>query len=234
MEKEKLPKKEISTNSRRQFLKASSSFVMGIGIGSHLLYSNCFIQKNGTSAFPVSEGYLLVDTKKCQGCVSCMLACSLVNEGIEDLSLARIQIRQNSFAKWPDDISIEQCRQCSDPACVKTCIKGATNIDTEHGNVRTIDQNKCVGFMDCIESCPHTPSRTIWHVGINRARKCDLCTSAQFWDETGGTKGKQACVEICPVKAIKFTKEIPEQEGDKGYKVNLRDFTWAKLGYPKS
>jgi protein NrfC len=39
-------------------------------------------------------------------------------------------------------------------------------------------------------------------------------------------------VEVCPVGAIKFTREIPVQDGDEGYKVNLRDRTWKKLGYP--
>ncbi len=42
----------------------------------------------------------------------------------------------------------------------------------------------------------------------------------------------QACVEVCPVGAIKFTNKIPLQEGDAGYKVNLRDSAWARLGYP--
>lgn len=42
----------------------------------------------------------------------------------------------------------------------------------------------------------------------------------------------QACVEVCPMEAIRFTKEIPIQEGDKGYKVNLRGAEWAALGYP--
>ena len=29
---------------------------------------------------PASDGYFLVDVKKCQGFASCMLACSLVHE----------------------------------------------------------------------------------------------------------------------------------------------------------
>ena len=45
---------------------------------------------------PAADGYLLVDIEKCQGCSSCMLACSLIHEGVESLSLARIQILQNS------------------------------------------------------------------------------------------------------------------------------------------
>jgi protein NrfC len=67
-----------------------------------------------------------------------------------------------------------------------------------------------------------------------KSKKCDLCASAPYhWDEKGGgPKGKQACVEVCPVKAIKFTDKIPIQEGDSGYKVNLRDWKWGALGYP--
>ncbi len=56
------------------------------------------------AAIPASEGYLLVETKKCQSCTSCMLACSLVHEGVENLSRARIQIIQDSLEFYPDDI----------------------------------------------------------------------------------------------------------------------------------
>jgi hypothetical protein len=38
-------------------------------------------------------------------------------------------------------------------------------------------------------------------------------------------------VEICPLHAIAFTKEIPIQEGTAGYRVNLRGNTWEKMGY---
>gem|GEM_PF-5981784 len=41
--------------------------------------------------FPPSAAYVLVDTRKCQGCLSCMLACSLAHEGRENLSLARLE-----------------------------------------------------------------------------------------------------------------------------------------------
>jgi protein NrfC len=70
--------------------------------------------------------------------------------------------------------------------------------------------------------------------GDEKSRKCDLCANAPYhWDkEGGGPEGKQACVEVCPVGAIKFTREVPRQEGDSGYKVNLRGESWKQLGYP--
>jgi protein NrfC len=190
---------------------------------------------------PPADGYLLVDVEKCQGCVSCMLACSLIHEGVESLSLSRIQIVQNSFASFPDDLTIEQCRQCVDPACVKVCPTGALKADARYGNVRIVDKEECIGCGLCYEACPYTPSRAFLaadsaYDGQAKSRKCDLCANAPYhWDEAGGgPDGKQACVAVCPVGAITFTKEIPQQDGDGGYKVNLRDDVWASLGYPSS
>ena len=221
---------------RRDFLKLAGVVVISGGASS--CAPSITARKNG---IPVSVGYILVDTKKCQGCLSCMLACSLVHEGETNLSLSRIQIIQNSFEKWPNDLTIEQCRQCVDPACVKVCPTEALKADAKHGNVRTVDTSKCVGCGLCIEACPYTPSRPVVAADKNfngdvKARKCDLCVSAQYhWDKKGGGPGrKQACVEVCPVGAIKFTKRVPVQEGDAGYKVNLRGKSWEKLGYPIS
>jgi protein NrfC len=190
---------------------------------------------------PPADGYLLVDIKKCQGCLSCMLACSLVHEGVESLSLSRIQIVQDSFASFPDDLTIEQCRQCVDPACVKVCPTGALSADACYGNVRMVDKEKCIGCGLCHDACPFTPSRAFLAADRDfgselKSRKCDLCANAPYhWDEEGGgPDGKQACVEVCPVGAIVFTREIPMQEGDSGYKVNLRRGVWGSLGFPTS
>ena len=72
----------------------------------------------------------------------------------------------------------------------------------------------------------------MWNFEEEHAQICDLCANTPFWNEQGGPSGKQACVEVCPLGAIKFTKETPVQEGDGGYKVNLRGEIWGKSGYP--
>ena len=221
--------KEIS---RRAFLKLSGAGVMVVGSGQ--LLPDIFWPNEAMAAIAVSGGYLLVDTKKCQGCLSCMLACSLVHEGVENLSLARIQVLQDSFRKWPEDLTIEQCRQCVDPSCVEACPTGALHADAGFGQVRMIDPSKCNGCKACLEACSYEPARVIWNPEEKRALKCDLCANTPYhWDDAGGgPNGKQACVAVCPVQAIKFTAEIPEQVGDAGYKINLRGKEWRTLGYP--
>ena len=72
-------------------------------------------------SIPASRGYLLVDTKKCTGCCSCMLACSLAHEGRSNLSLSRIQIVEDVFGSYPTDISMAVCRQCAYPECYLAC-----------------------------------------------------------------------------------------------------------------
>ena len=213
--------------SRRDFLKFTGTVAIGAGVLQKLIWLD-----DSVAAIPASEGYLLVDTKKCQGCLSCMLACSLVHEGTQNLSFARIQILQNSFGKFPDDLTMAQCRQCVEPACVEACPEKALYVDKKNGNIRIVDVKKCIGCKSCVQACPFEPSRALWNPDKKKTLKCDLCSDAPFWSEKGGPKGKQACVEVCPLNAIKFTKEIPIQKGDLGYKVNLRGESWKKLGYP--
>lgn len=223
--------KESSDYSRRDFLSLSKNMLIGTGIAG--LTPGLIWLDNAMAAIPASEGYLLVDTKKCQGCASCMLACSLVHEGVENLTLSRIQVIQNPFESYPDDVTIEQCRQCVDPACVKACPEDALKANAKYGNVRMVDRTKCIGCGDCAEACPYMPSRAV--ISDEKSCKCDLCANTPYhWDDAGGgPNGKQACVEVCPVGAIKFTKKIPVQKGDNGYKVNLRTKNWWKLGYPR-
>lgn len=222
--------KEKKTYSRRRFLKTFSASITGLYVIGQV--PGFLRSSDGIIAIPVSEGYLLVDTKKCSGCLSCMLACSLVHEGKENLSFSRIQIVQDSFGKFPTDITIAQCRQCEDPPCVRACETGALHAGKDKKNVRMVDERKCIGCMRCIQACPYKPVRVQWNFEMKHAQKCDLCENTPFWNEPGGVRGMQACVEICPLNAIKFTDQLPQQKGDSGYDVKLRNENWQKLGFP--
>ncbi len=187
------------------------------------------------ATYPESKGYLVYDSKKCTGCTTCMLSCSLTHYGVQSLSLSRIQIMQDSFGKFPTDIKMAPCRQCATPPCVINCPVGAAYIDTKNGNVRRIDSTKCIGCQTCIKMCPQQPHRTVWNPDLKpngKSSKCDLCIdTAAYWNEKGGPGGKQACVECCPMKALKFVAVMPDQTETSGYDVKLRNEHWFKLGF---
>jgi protein NrfC len=184
-------------------------------------------------AIPDSEGFLLVDLKKCQGCGTCMMACALAHSGVASYSLSRIQIQQDSFANWPDDISMAICRQCEDAPCVAVCpvrpIR-ANKPNPKQGNVRMIDQDLCIGCRMCLTRCPYTPSRIQWNADSQKSQKCDLCVDTPYLGQKGGPGGTQACVKVCPVNAITFTTKMPDQGTEESYFVNLRGRAWSKLG----
>lgn len=213
--------------SRRQFLAGIGGLGLGAIIGGGVM---ALALPDDVYAIEASEGYLLVDTKKCAGCESCMLACSLVHSGKENMALSRIQIGRNALAAFPNDAAQHQCRQCPYPSCVEACPVGAMHVDPET-HVRTVDEGKCVGCQRCVEGCPFTPSRVQWNFEEKHAQKCDLCKNTPFWDHDGGPHGTQACVSVCPMKAITLVNELPVQN-DEGYEVNLRTANWGELHFP--
>jgi protein NrfC len=214
--------------SRRQFLSWTALF--GIGAVAGGAVTEMFMLNENTAVYKVSGGYLLVDTKKCAGCRTCMFTCSLAHYGVADLSLARIQIRSNAFGTFHGDIAQSQCHQCPYPSCVEACPVEAMHIDKETG-ARMVDEGKCIGCERCIEACPYTPSRVQWNHIDHHAQKCDLCKNTPHWNHEGGPSGEQGCVAVCPMKAIKFTTELPQQSTD-GYEVNLRNSHYLSLGLP--
>jgi protein NrfC len=174
-------------------------------------------------SYEASTGYLVYDSRLCLGCQSCMFACSMTHEGIASPSLSRIQIIRDAptFTKYPYDVVMSVCRQCVTPLCVQNCPTGACHVDAANGNVRMIDESKCIGCKTCINSCPQRPHRTVWNPVKNKSMKCDLCANAPYWSRQGGPAGQQACVETCPIKALKLVKEPPSQLDVAGYDVNL-------------
>lgn len=213
--------------TRRQFLAGIGGLGVGAILGGGIM---AIALPEDVYAIEASDGYLLVDTKKCAGCESCMLACSLVHSGKENLALSRIQIAGDRLTNYPNDIAQHQCRQCPYPSCVEACPVGAMHVDPET-HVRLVDEGKCIGCERCVEGCPFTPSRVQWNFEEKHAQKCDLCKNTPFWDREGGPRGEQACVSVCPMKAITRVNELPVQS-DEGYEINLRNENWATLRFP--
>jgi protein NrfC len=213
--------------SRRDFLKSGSAAIAAGALGVYASGSSSTALANPdpveAPSYEPSTGYIVWDSRLCLGCQSCMYACSLTHEGVASPSLSRIQIIRDapSFTKYPYDITMSVCRQCVTPLCVQNCPTGACHVDTENGNVRVIDPDECIGCGTCIESCPQRPHRTVWNPEKDISMKCDLCLDTPYWSKKGGPDGQQACVSICPAKALKLVSEPPLQTDVNGYDVDL-------------
>ena len=207
--------------TRRSFVVGSGAVIAGGALTTCVPAAAMTTNPAEKNPYALSTGYLVYDSRLCAGSQSCMLVCSLVHDGASSTSLSRIQISRAVLARYPYDIQMAVCRQCPDPMCVRNCPTGACHVSTANGNVRMIDEKKCIGCQTCLKACPFSPHRTIWNPAVNKSTKCDLCANAPYFSKTGGPSGKQACVTTCPMGALKLVAELPSQTDISGYDVNL-------------
>jgi formate dehydrogenase iron-sulfur subunit len=151
---------------------------------------------------------VLVDTTLCVGCRSCEFACAEVHgfpQPDPDPEVFKKQ-RPTSTKQWSvvnrfetekgETFVKKQCMHCNQPACASACLTKAM-LKTEEGPV-IWREDKCMGCRFCMLSCPFDVPKFEYDSAIPKIQKCNLC-----WDRLEQGK-KPACVEACPVEAIKF------------------------------
>ncbi|MFH0826442.1 MAG: 4Fe-4S dicluster domain-containing protein [Candidatus Omnitrophota bacterium] len=136
---------------------------------------------------------LYYDVKKCLGCKSCEIACSLAHSVIQDLfkavkesklTLPRKKVATSKGKNYP-----VSCRHCQEPKCVDACMACALSFDQEKGLVLH-DEERCVGCWMCVMVCPYGAIRPSLKDKI--PIRCDKCKD----------KDEPACVKACPTGAI--------------------------------
>lgn len=128
----------------------------------------------------------------CMGCGLCEVACSTEHSKSGNIVKAHNEehvLPRNSVERRGNIAFSFNCRHCDEPTCVEACITGAIDIDPESGNVY-IDQSRCVACWSCIMACPFGVIKR--DLENNVSTKCDHCRK----------RGKPACVDACPNKAL--------------------------------
>ncbi len=148
---------------------------------------------------------MVIDTKKCVGCMDCVVACKTENDVPEGFD--RDWIVYETKGKYPDlnmEIRTERCNHCDNPPCVYSCPTGASHI-SDFGNLVQVDYDKCTGCKACVASCPYD-ARFI-HPEYGVVNKCTMCDHRI-------KEGKEpACVEVCPTRCMYFgDPDDPESE----------------------
>lgn len=140
---------------------------------------------------------IMIDVQRCNGCMTCTLACAAshsLSESIVEAMQAQEPARLSVLSVDGKAVP-HMCRHCDEPACVDACMTGAmrkheeTGVVTNEGHEQT-----CVGCWMCIMACPYGAVRQ--HPKDNVALKCDRCQG----------RDTPACVESCPEKALLFVE----------------------------
>ncbi|MCF8435455.1 MAG: 4Fe-4S dicluster domain-containing protein [Ignavibacteriales bacterium] len=138
---------------------------------------------------------MAIDTRKCVGCMDCVVACKTENNLPEGFDRDWITTEvSGSFPNLTMQIRTERCNHCSDTPCVSCCPTGASHIH-DFGGVVLVDHDLCIGCKACVASCPYD-ARYIHPDGY--ADKCTFCIHRV---ENGEDP---ACVSVCPTYCMHF------------------------------
>lgn len=158
---------------------------------------------------------MVIDTKKCVGCMDCVVACKTENNVPE--SFNKDWIVQDTKGEFPTlnmQIRTERCNHCDNPPCVYCCPCGASHVH-EPGGVVLVHHDKCSGCKACMAACPYD-ARFIHPEGY--ADKCTFCIHRV--EEGLDT----ACVSVCPTHCMYFG-DLDDPNSELNKLLNSRKYT---------
>jgi carbon-monoxide dehydrogenase iron sulfur subunit len=142
---------------------------------------------------------IYVIKEKCNGCMSCVVACQKAHADsefyapIRDFEPTRFHLQVVEKSPVP-----LVCSHCEEPACVKACMTGAMQKDERTGIVSNeFNPQKCIGCWMCVMSCPFGVISQKQDGDRKIAVKCDMCVK----------RGYPACVDSCPKGAIVYMED---------------------------
>jgi Fe-S-cluster-containing dehydrogenase component len=136
---------------------------------------------------------MLINTKLCIGCFTCMLSCKRQNNLLPDQDLIRFEHRVKGDYPSVHQESIPlQCMHCTDAPCVMVCPTQASYFG--EGGLVAIDHGKCIGCKYCMTACPYQVRVLVEELGV--ADKCRFCAMQTLTGGRGCT-----CVESCLTNA---------------------------------
>ena len=136
---------------------------------------------------------LLIDIKRCIGCLSCETACKnsfmdsvpIPNQLSSDTAFTVVEARGDKFVR-------KICMHCNDPACASACPVEAIS-KTPLGPV-VYNADKCIGCRYCMLACPYQVPRYQWTKLAPFVKKCDMCS------ERIKVGKSTACAEASPAR----------------------------------
>ncbi|MEM2465317.1 MAG: 4Fe-4S dicluster domain-containing protein [Candidatus Bathyarchaeia archaeon] len=154
----------------------------------------------------------IIDTSRCTGCTSCLIACKdeFVNNDWSPYSKPQPEYGQfwirldkmerGSTPKVKVTYTPVPCMHCDNPPCLRACLAGA--IRKRDDGIVLIDPERCDGCKDlpsrlCIEACPY--GAIYFNESLGIAQKCTMC--AHLLDDPEWKYGPR-CYDACPLEGV--------------------------------
>lgn len=137
---------------------------------------------------------MVIDTRRCVGCMDCVVACKTENNVPEGYN--RDWITEEARGAYPQprlEIRSERCNHCARPPCVSCCPTGASHV--HRGGIVLVTHEECIGCKACLAACPYD-ARFSHPDGY-----ADKCTFCHHRVEQGLLP---ACVSVCPTHCMHF------------------------------
>ena len=96
---------------------------------------------------------MVIDTRRCVGCMDCVIACKTENRVPEGFCRDWITTEvRGEFPTLQLEIRSERCNHCDDPPCVSCCPTGASHVEP-FGRTVQVDHDLCIeiGRASCRE-----------------------------------------------------------------------------------
>ena len=137
--------------------------------------------------------FIVADSSKCIGCLSCELACAAAYAGIsfeKAYSTPLPLISRNRVVKIGTKTAPLQCMHCETPSCMAVCPHG---VIEKMDDFIKIHEEACVGCGTCSLVCPYGAITMVQKENRTIAVKCNLC----FKLPDG-----PSCIRVCTTSAI--------------------------------
>ena len=138
---------------------------------------------------------MVIDTRRCVGCMDCVVACKTENHVPEGYTRDWItEVVRGEYPTLRMEIRSERCNHCDKPPCVGCCPTGASHVHPL-GGVVLVTTEACIGCKACLAACPYD-ARFVHPEG-----HVDKCTFCIHRVEQGLPP---ACVAVCPTHCMHF------------------------------
>ncbi|MCL4417754.1 MAG: 4Fe-4S dicluster domain-containing protein [Actinobacteria bacterium] len=97
---------------------------------------------------------MLIDTRKCIGCSSCVIACK--SENVTPIGVSYMVVFDEETGTYPNvsrRFLARPCFHCDNPSCVPVCPVKATYKRPD--GIVVVDYEKCIGCRYCLPACPY-------------------------------------------------------------------------------